>query len=281
MHGGGIKGATHIGVLKVLEEENIKIDYISGASSGSIVATLFAVGYTADEIYNIFKEYAAEIKYFEFKNLFKLLYGIIFKRKVLIDGLNSGKKINKIIEEKCIKKGITNINQIRIPLLIPSVDLYTGKLYCFTSKEIRGEIMDDIIYDSNIEIGKAVQASCSYPLIFSPCNVKNMKLIDGGIRENIPWKGILKMGADKVISVVFEKDLLEKSCNNIIDVVDNSINILKHELANYELLGADYLIKIKTKNIGLLDINKIDELYNLGYKITKNQITKIKKIINT
>lgn len=53
--GGGIKGVSHIGALKALEEENIKFDYISGTSSGSIVATLYAVGYTPDEIYEIFK----------------------------------------------------------------------------------------------------------------------------------------------------------------------------------------------------------------------------------
>ena len=63
LSGGGIKGAAHIGVLKALEEKHVKIDCISGASSGSIVAALYAIGYTPDEIYSIFKEYASKIKY--------------------------------------------------------------------------------------------------------------------------------------------------------------------------------------------------------------------------
>ena len=70
LSGGGAKGAAHIGVLKAFEEEKIKINYIGGTSSGSIVATLYAAGYTADDIYYIFKKYCKKIKYVELKNIF-------------------------------------------------------------------------------------------------------------------------------------------------------------------------------------------------------------------
>ena len=236
-------------------------------------------GYSPEEIFNVFKEYSKNIKYIEIKNILKLIYGILIERKIIIKGLNSGNIIKDIINKKCKEKGIKNINEIKMPLLIPTVDLHTGKIYCFCSQEIRGKILDNIIYENYINVGNAVQASCSYPLVFEPCKFNNYELIDGGIRENVPWKETMKMGADKVISVVFQKDLLENCCTNIIDVVDNSLNILKHELSNYELLGTDYLIKIKTKNIGLLDTSKIDELYELGYKTAKKQITHIKKEI--
>lgn len=76
--GGGVKGAAHIGVLKAFEERNIKIDYISGTSSGSIVSTLYAVGYKADEIYEIFKKYCGQINYISISNIFKLIARIDF-----------------------------------------------------------------------------------------------------------------------------------------------------------------------------------------------------------
>ncbi len=90
---------------------------------------------------------------------------------------------------------------------------------------------------------------------------------------------IKKMGVDKVINVVFEKEAREEKEFNVIDVVANSIDILCKELADYELSGADFLLKIKTDNISLLDTKKIDELYEIGYKTAKKEIKNIKKLI--
>ena len=283
LSGGGVKGAAHIGALKAFEEANIKFDYISGTSSGSIVAALYAIGYKPEEIYELFKKYCKKIKYVDFKNIIKAILGLIIKREIIIDGLNSSNKIEEIVNEACIKKGIKNINQVKNNLIIPAVDLYNGKIYLFSSKANREVYSNNMIYVNNVEIGKAVQASCSYPGVFSPYNYQNTKLIDGGIRENIPWKITKINGADKVISIVFEKDIdVNKKDKNIVDVISRSIDLLSYELSNYELAGADYLLKIKTKNINLLDVNKIDYLYNIGYKIAKKEIEKIinNKIIN-
>ena len=114
--------------------------------------------------------------------------------------------------------------------------------------------------------------------VFSPCKYKNTELIDGGIRENVPWKIAKQMGADKGISVIFENNIKQKCCSNIIDVVSNSIGILCHELSDYELMGADYLLKIKTPEVSLLDVSKIENLYQLGYVQTKEKIKEIKNI---
>lgn len=275
--GGGVKGAAHIGVLKAFEEEGINFEYISGTSSGSIIATLYACGYSSEEIYKLFKKYCKQIKYVDGINIIKTIFGLIFERKIIIDGLTNGNKIQKIIDVACKEKGISNINQIKKNLIIPAVDLYDGKLYAFSSKSNRAIYSNNIKYIYDCEIGKIVQASCSYPGIFSPCKYKNTKLIDGGIRENVPWKLTKLNGAERVISIVFEKDINtnRKKEKNIIDVIANSIDLLSYELSNYELAGADYLLKIKTKNIELLDVSQIDYLYKLGYKIAKETIKKL------
>ena len=280
--GGGIKGVAHIGALKALEEENIKFDYIAGTSSGSIVACLYSVGYNSDEIYEIFKKYINKINYFEIKNVIKLIFGILIKRKIIITGLNSGKKIEKLINKECAKKEINNIKKINKNLLIPCVNLKTGDVYIFSSIKNRNrkEYSDNIIYKNNINIGKAVRASCSYPGVFSPCIIEDNYMVDGGIRENVPWKELKQCGAQKVISIIFQNEIKEKNEINMFDVISGSMELLCRELSNYELNGADYLLKIKTKNIQLLDKTKLDYLYNLGYIETKGKIKQIKELIN-
>ena len=106
LSGGGIKAAAHIGALKALEEENIKFDCVSGASSGSMIATMYALGYNSDEMLIMLKKYAPKIKYFEWKNIFKMIFGIIFQREIIIDGLNSGKVIENIINDICKNIGL-------------------------------------------------------------------------------------------------------------------------------------------------------------------------------
>jgi len=160
--GGGIKGAAHIGALKAFEEEDIKFEYVSGTSSGSIVATLFASGYAADEIYNIFKKYMNKIHYIDFKNIKKFFVNLFTGKGIVIDGLNSGEKISTLINEVCKKKNILNIKDVKIPLIIPAVNIVTEELYVFSNCKFKNKTKH-VKYINNINIGNAVQASCSYP----------------------------------------------------------------------------------------------------------------------
>ena len=275
LSGGGIKGVAHIGALKALEEEKIQIEKISGTSSGSIVASLFAAGFSSDDIYKIFKKYCKKIKYVEPINIVKLILGLILDRKIIIDGLNSGIQIEKLIQKECEKNNIQKMSDIKIPLIIPTVDMCKGELICFTSYQFRKNFSDNIIFENDISIGKAVRASCSYPVVFSPFDYKESKLIDGGIRENIPWKVLKMLGAEKVLSISFETERDECENKNIIEVANRAIELLCRELTNYELDGSDYNIKIKTEKIGLLEIEKLDELYEIGYIETKKWLKDI------
>lgn len=279
LSGGGVKGAAHIGVIKALEEENIKPDCISGTSSGSIVAALYSMGYTPKEILELFKTYGKDISKIDFVTIAKIIMGLIFKRKIYVEGLNNGNKLGRLIQEQAEKKHIKLIKDIKMPLIIPSVNLSDGAIYLFSSQKNNRNYSDEVKVVNNIETGKAVQASCSYPGIFCPANVLEKKLVDGGVRQNTPWKELKQIGAEKIISVVFSENKKAKKRINILDCITGSMGIMMHELYNYEIEGIEYLLNIKTDDIGLLETDKIEELYNIGYKVTKNQMKKIKEYL--
>lgn len=237
------------------------------------------MGFKADEMYKIFKKYCHKIKYVDIIHIFKLILGLICTGRIVIDGLNSGKEIEKLIYKIGKEKGIFNISDIRKNLVIPSVSLCNGNVICFTSCEFRESFSDNILFVNDIDIGKAVRASCSYPVVFSPCTYKNMKLIDGGIRENVPWKELKVLGAEKVISIIFDDEVDDDCDKNLVEIAGRSISLLSRELSNYEMEGADYVLKIKSDKVGLLDMKKIDELYELGYKQAKKHIENIKQLV--
>lgn len=119
-----------------------------------------------------------------------------------------------------------------------------------------------------------MRASCSFPGVFCPLYIKSDILIDGGVRENTPWKELKKRGVDKVICMVFDEKEKFKKDKNIIDSVSGAISLMGRELSNYELSGADYVFEINTKEVSLLDFSKIDYLYQQGYNQTKEYINK-------
>lgn len=278
LSGGGIKATAHIGALKAFEEEKIKFDCVSGASSGSIIATMYALGYSSDEMWKLFKKYYKKIKYVEWKQVIKMILGLIFTRRLVIDGLNSGKVIEKIINEICKKSYVENINEIKMPLMISMVDLQKGTVYIASSQEKRKVLQDNTKYISDIPIATAVRASCSFPVVFSPCKFDGLQLIDGGTRENLPWKGLKEYGADEVYGIAFDT-ILEKNqcCKNMIEVAARAMELQGRELANYEKEGIDHLITICLKKVALLDSSQIDELYKMGYEETKKQLNLLKK----
>lgn len=273
--GGGIKAAAHIGALKAFEEEGIKFDCVSGASSGSIIATMYALGYNSDEMWKMFKEFSPKIKYYQWRQILKLIIGLIFKREIIIDGLNSGKVIEKIIEDICFKNQINNINEINLPLLISMVDIQTGSVYIASSKEVRSTLSDNTKYITKMPIGKAVRASCSFPVVFCPCQYDGIQLIDGGTRENLPWKHLKDIGADEIWGIAFNT-ISNKGdcCSNIIEVAARGMELQGRELAMYEKEGIDNLITINIKKVSLLDSKKIEYLYKTGYQQAKEQILK-------
>lgn len=268
--GGGIKAFAHIGALKALEEKNLKFDMVAGTSSGSIIAILYALGYSSDEMYQILKKYMKKVRYIDIKNIFKIIIGLITTGKIVVDGLNSGSFLTKAMKEISQENKITYLHELKMPVIIPAVNLRSGELIVFSSKQIRGNISDKVKYITDVPIDVAIRSSCSFPGVFSPCFYEKMQLIDGGVRENVAWKELKEIGAEKILGINFESsEDVTDCCKNMIEILERSIGLMEHELSDYELKGIDELITIPTKKVGLLETSKIDYLYETGYKIAK------------
>lgn len=282
LSGGGAKGAAHIGVIKALEEENIKICAISGTSSGSIVASLYACGYKANDIYYIFKKYCKCITDYNHMIPFKML-GTLFTGKVKLKSLAKGKNLEYIMDYFARQKGIIDISQCRIPLAIATVDIVDGQLVYYLSrplKEIR--IENTTKYKDNPEyiyggiLKDIVRASSSFPGIFEPKRINRHLLVDGGTKVNSPV-AILKEiipNSEKTMVVYFEKLDNNKIPLNIIQTTIKTIDIMSYGINSKEINLSDYILDIECKDVGLLDTDKIDYMVRLGYNYTKEYIRK-------
>lgn len=274
--GGGIRGIAHAGVLKALEDNNIKVDIIGGTSAGSLIAALYAMGYSPYYIYILFKRYAKSIVTINSSPIISGIGNYMFTKKVKVAGLNDGLGIESAYNMISNRKGVNKIKDIRMPLVIPAVDIAESKKYIFTNYIPKNE--NKASYITDIPIGKAVRASSSVPGVFHPCKYKEHLFMDGGILDNIPTSEVKKQGADKVISVNFDSNkVTEKS--DVMDIVMKTLDIMGNKVSEDSLEMSDYILTIPTNGTGLLDTQKLDYCYRMGYETTVKNIENIKRIL--
>lgn len=276
LSGGGIRGIAHAGVLKALEDNDIQVDIIGGCSSGSIIAGLYAMGYKPNYIYRLFKRYAKDIAALNTKPIISGLKNRIFKSKK-VTGLKDGQQIEELCNKLAMRKGIHNIREILMPIVIPSVDITESKEYVFTNR-IPDNAEDISQYITETTIGKAVRASSSFPAVFSPCTIGTHAFMDGGVLDNIPVNEVKKQGADKVIAVKFDADKIDKN-SNIMDIAMKTIDIMGSKISEESLEMSDVILNVYTDKVGLLDVEKLDSCYQYGYDCVIKNLSKIKSAI--
>ncbi len=273
--GGGIRGIAHAGVLKALEENKIEIDAIGGTSAGSIVAALYAMGYKPYYIYVLFKKYAQEIINIGNAPIINGIGNFVKNKKIGFAGLNDGTLLEKMYNELALKKGVKVIGDIKLPLVIPAVDIAEAKEYIFTNCAPRDNLNDN--YITEISIGKAVRASSSFPAVFCPCEFKNHMFLDGGALDNIPVIHVKKICKSKIIAVNFKADPVEEN-SDIMDILMKTLDIMGNKIAEKELEQSDLILTVPTDRAGLFDIEKLDKCYKFGYDTVIQNLSKIKAL---
>jgi len=308
---GSAYGFAHIGVLKVLEKNNIKISYISGTSIGAVIGALYASGISAIQLENIAKE----------TKITDLLDFTVPK-----SGFLYGKKIEDLISKLTYKK---EFKDLAIPLAVVAADLTSGEKIVFTAGHL----------------ARAVRASISIPALFMPVQQHKHILVDGAIIDPIPIDVVKEMGADVIIaidltvptkykkgralipkansfteevqkqfihSIVYNfnqflmtknrlgflyklffkiirpnriegyiKRLISKNYTtpDILKIILKTENLMINELAREKLKDADVIIRPNLQHITSYEFNKIDYYVKEGEKSAELVMPKIKKLL--
>ncbi len=279
LSGGGMKGIAHAGALKALEEAGIEVSIIGGTSSGSLVASLYAMGYSPYYIYLLFEQYSKEL--LKVDTVIPVISHFFKRKKFNLVGIRKGELIQKEFNELAKRKNVKTIKDVKIPLVIPAVDLKEAREYVFTNyipeKNLKKEAEDEekigksVEYIDDISVGMAVRASSSFPGAFCPCEYKGHYFLDGGILDNVPVSEIKKQGADCVIAINFKPDNLEEN-SNLMDIMMRTIDIMGNRILEPTLKESDFLLTLEPEKMGLFDVTRLESCYNYGYVKAKENL---------
>ena len=270
--GGGLKIFAHIGVLKALEELGIEFDYVSGTSSGSVIAAFYALGIKPNDMFKIISSRYKEIAKINVRNVFGSAIKSIAKNELKLKSLINGSKIenamqNMLIDEKITK---TNMKDLDKKLAIVSCDTISTKEVIFLSEDFNIENTERTDYIIGAEISKAIRASMSFPGVLTPCDFEKYNLIDGGTVNNLPTKVLKEMGAEKVLGVCFELNPYEPE-DDILSVALRAADIFSILNMSVAKEYLNLLLELSIPDTGLLDIKDVNHVIDLGYNETMAQ----------
>ncbi len=282
LSGGGAKGCAHIGVIKALEENGIPIDNVSGTSIGAIVGGLYAMGYSPDEMVNIFKSrdfynwsnglidesYKFNINDLSTTDAENLSVGFTFDRGGLKTKLTSSivppVGLDIAFEEMfaqgtAISRG--NFDKLFVPFRCNASDVVNKKQ----------------VYFREGNLGKAIRTSMTFPLYFTPVYIDSLLLFDGGIYNNFLWKEALQEFHPNIIvgSKVASNSKLPSDEDPLLQVEAMIVGITDYSIP--DSLGI--VIDTRLENIELLDFDKVDEIVSAGYNETLKVIPKLREQI--
>lgn len=280
LSGGGAKGMTHIGIIRALEENNIPIDYITGTSMGAIIGSLYAMGYSPDDMEALLRSedfkrwYSGQVEpeygyYFkqnrptpEFFNIrFSFKDSLHIKPQILPTSMVNPIQMNLVFVELFARATAAcsgDFNRLFVPFRCIASDVYNKKPLIMR----RGDL------------GDAVRASMSFPFVFKPIEIDSVLAYDGGIYNNFPTDIMREDFKPEVIigSVVAANPGKPKE-NDLMSQLENMI-IQKTDYTLPDSLGI--IMTFKYDDVSLLDFDRLQELHDIGYNRTISLMDSIK-----
>lgn len=276
--GGGIRAYVQIGVLKALEEKNVKIDYIAGTSMGSIIAALTAAGATSEQLavamLELEKQFA-DRKVFLRPNLRVLPF-----TKNKLDGFVDADTFESMIQAQFTKFNVNKIEDLKMPIAITAVDLVSGKLVVFTNVPNRFMYDKEKIIISDGLVTQAVRASCSFPIIFSTKKYEKMQLVDGGVKMNLPVQLLKTMRSNRILSITMDGQSSFKVSARISDVALRIIDLMSNDTQENAKSLSNFNLNIDTSKYSIFDAGKGEFIANLGYLAAMDTWDNIERAIS-
>ena len=266
LSGGGAKGMTHIGIIRALEENNIPIDYITGTSMGAIIGSLYAMGYSPDDMEALLRSedfkrwYSGQVEP-EYGYYFKQKDSLHIKPQILPTSMVNPIQMNLVFVELFARATAAcsgDFNRLFVPFRCIASDVYNKKPLIMR----RGDL------------GDAVRASMSFPFVFKPIEIDSVLAYDGGIYNNFPTDIMREDFKPEVIigSVVAANPGKPKE-NDLMSQLENMI-MQKTDYTLPDSLGI--IMTFKYDDVSLLDFDRLQELHDIGYNRTISLMDSIK-----
>jgi NTE family protein len=239
LSGGGSRGFAHIGVFRLLEEYGIRPDIIVGTSAGALTGSLFADGYTADEIEHLFNGR-------EFTDFAKI--------QIPKSGLFDSNRFSDFMKEHLHEK---NIEDLKIPLVVVATDLDNGKGHAFTTGSV----------------AETVRASCSVPIMFSPVLIDGTHYVDGGLFHNFPVS-IIRESCEVVIGVNVGPYIPREYSQNLYSIAERSYHYIFQANIHEDRKRCDILVEPENLYNRMFDLKSVETIAYMGYKAAASAFSK-------
>ena len=244
--GGFARGLAHIGVLKVLEQEQIPIDFIAGTSVGSVIGAAYASGICAKEL----EEIAALVRFKDFSRWTFSRFGLFSNDKMALF-------LRKSLRCKTFE-------ELRIPLAVTATDIVTGDPVVFTS----GDLIDP------------VRASCAYPGIFLPVNINGRLLVDGLLGHGVPSAPLRDMGAERVLSVFLSAHWVRpKGPRHVFDLIGQCFSIAQTKMCGPWKAASDIVLEPAIGEFTYDDFDRASDLIKAGEAVARAALPQIRQWI--
>jgi NTE family protein len=241
--GGFARGLAHIGVLKVLEEENIPVDYIAGTSVGAVIGAAYCSGVSAKEL----EEVAGLVRFRDFARWTISRYGFATNHRMV--GF-----LNRVVRARTFE-------ELRIPLAVTATDFITGDGVVFRS----GPLIDP------------VRASCAYPGMFLPVEIAGRLLIDGMLAHTVPTGPVREMGAERVIGIYLRAHWCESTGpKHIFEVIGQCFSIAQSKMTGLWRSAADIILEPEVMGFGYDSFDRAKDLIRAGEVVARAALPEVR-----